>query len=129
VPTLPGSQFIVVGVCESTGAYLATGVDVQGGRFTFQLKGTAASRSTAFRSFYGAGVPVTVYSGRVALKVGRGTTFDPCAATTEGSEISDDPREPPVPPGISDDPRDPPVPPGIASLAWCTANSLTAVTQ
>jgi hypothetical protein len=117
VPPVPSSKFIVVSTCETTGTYVATGVDTQAGNFTFMFKGGAGSRSKVFEKLYEAGVPVTVYTGNVTLKGAETTNFDPCASSG------------PTPPAIGDDPRDPPVPPGIAALAWCTANSLTGVTQ
>lgn len=118
VPPVPSSQYIVASMCESTGTYVATGVDTQAGSFTFMFKGGAGSRDKVFEKLYEAGVPVTVYTGNVTLKGAETTNFDPCASSG-----------PTPPPGIGDDPRDPPVPPGIAALAWCTANSLIAVTQ
>ncbi|HVG58553.1 MAG TPA: hypothetical protein VNA24_08355 [Hyalangium sp.] len=112
VPPIPTSKFIIASTCEATGTYVAVGVDTQAGNFTFMFKGGAGSRAMTFAKLYEAGVPVTVYTGNVTLKGAVTTNFDPCATTGA------------APPGIGDDPRDPPVPPGIAELSWCTANSL-----
>ncbi len=117
-PSPPSSQFIIASTCEATGTYVATGVDLQAGSFTFMFKGGPSTRTDAFAKLNAAGVPVTIYAAPVMMKAGtEQTSFDPCA-TSGGT---------PPPPGIGDDPRDPPVPPGIAALAWCTANALAAV--
>jgi hypothetical protein len=149
-PSLPSAQFIVVGTCEPTGTYVATGVNTRDGRFTFLIKGTAATRSAAFARFYAAGVPVTVYTSPVRLTAGAGT---PASSPTE--------PPPPPPPGptptptpgddpgdggiifrpcdqIGDDPKEPDVPTGAPPydplenfkiLSWRTASSLDAITD
>jgi len=148
-PSLPSAQFIVVGLCDPTGTYVATGVNTRDGRFTFLIKGTAATRAAAFSRFYASGVPVSVYTGPVRLTAGMGT-----AAPTA-------PEPPPPPPGptptptpgdppssekpifnpceqIGDDPQEPDVPTGVPPwdplekfkiLSWRTANALDAVTD
>lgn len=150
-PSLPSAQFIVVSSCEPTGTYVAAGVNTRDGRFTFLIKGTAATKSAAFARFYAAGVPVTVYTAPVKLTAGAGT---PAPASTE--------PPPPPPPGptptptpgddpgtddgsifqpcdnIGDDPKDPTIPTGYPPpdpldrfkiLSWRTANALDAITD
>jgi hypothetical protein len=96
------------------------GVDTQAGSFTFMFKGGKATRAETFAKLYAAGVPVTVYTGPMTVKTGQKVIdFDPCT-TTGGA---------PIPAGIGDDPRDPPVPPGIAEVSWCTANTMATVKQ
>ncbi len=119
-PSVPSSQFIVVSTCEAVGTYVAMGVNTQSGSFTFMFKGGKASRAETFAKLYAAGVPVTVYTGPMTVKTGQQViNFDPCT-TTGGA---------PIPAGIGDDPRDPPVPPGIAEVSWCTANTMATVKQ
>jgi hypothetical protein len=147
-PSLPSAQFIVVSTCGPTGAYVATGVDTRAGRFTFLIKGTAATRSAAFSRFYAAGVPVTVYTAPVKLTAGAGT---PAPASPEPPPPGPTPA--PTPPGgpstddgsifrpcdnIGDDPEEPQVPTGYPPpdplekfkiLSWRTANALDAITD
>lgn len=148
VPTLPPSTHIVVGMCPATGAYNAMGVDTQNKRFTFQLKGTRASQQQAFRSFYEAGVPVTVYTQRVKLTArapvpapaaalapaptpnpstpptpvegSDDSTFDPCET------IGEDPPPFPKPTGSKSDPNRLT---SFQNLSWYTAHALDAVSD
>lgn len=146
-PPLTGAQFIIVSSCEPTGEYVATGVDTRAGRFTFLIKGTAATRPAAFARFYAAGVPVTVYTAPVKLTAGTGTpapsteppppgpTPIPTPGDDPGSDgdlifrpcdkIGDDPKEPDVPTGYP--PNDPLK--RFQILSWRTANALDAITD
>lgn len=147
-PPLTGAQFIIVSSCESTGTYVATGVNTRDGRFTFLVKGTAATRSAAFARFYAAGVPVTVYTAPVKLTARAETSTPtsteppppgPTPAPTPSSESSTDeglifrPCD-----NIGDDPEDPKIPTGYPPpdalerfqiLSWRTANALDAITD
>jgi hypothetical protein len=147
-PSLPSAQFIVVSSCEPTGTYVATGVNTRDGRFTFLIKGTAATKSAAFARFYAAGVPVTVYTGPVKLTAGTGA---PAPSAPEPPPPG--PTPVPTPPddpntddgsifrpcdNIGDDPEDPQVPTGYPPydplekfkiLSWRTANALDAITD
>jgi hypothetical protein len=119
-PSPPPSQYIVASTCEATGTYVATGVDLKAGSFTFFFKGGPSTRSDAFTKLKAAGVPVTLYDAPMMMKTGdQQLEFDPCAASggTPPHQAA---------PGIGDDPRDPPVPPGIAEVSWCNANTLEA---
>jgi hypothetical protein len=119
-PSPPPSQYIVASTCEATGTYVATGVDLNAGSFTFFFKGGPSTRADAFAKLNAAGVPVTIYNAPMMMKTGtEDLSFDPCA-TPDGTPQQQ------VAPGIGDDPRDPPVPPGFAEVSWCNANTLEA---
>jgi hypothetical protein len=150
LPALPPSTHIVVGLCPSTGAYTAMGVNTETGSFSFLLKGGRATQQQAFTQFYARRVPVTVYTDRVRL---RGTqpapsvqpstpppaplptavpqqetgstdepTYDPCA------DIGDPAPEPtPKPTGNQEDPSPPLA--AFQQLSWYTAHGLDAVSD
>jgi hypothetical protein len=120
-PSPPPSQYIIASTCEATQTYVSLGVDLKTGGFTFMYKGGPSTRSDAFSKLNAAGAPVTLYNAPMVMKAGQEElSFDPCATSGE--------TPPPAThaPGIGDDPRDPPVPPGIAAVAWCTAKSQEA---
>jgi hypothetical protein len=150
VPSLPPSTHIVVGLCPSTSAYTAMGVDTQTKSFTFLIKGGRASQQQAFNQFYAARVPVTVYTQRVQL---RGNTPAPSPAPEQPppapvptavpqqgqSGSSSDPNYDPCE-NIGDEPPEPGPKPGgsqwepnqftaFQNLSWQTAFALDAVSD
>jgi hypothetical protein len=146
VPALPPSTHIVVGYCPATSAYTAMGVDTKAQRFTFLMKGSRASQQQAFRSFYDAGVPVTVYTQRVKLTARTGSTALAPAPPPPSPAPTAVPQ--PVPQSSGDDTYDPcqtigeeppptPKPTGsnrlpeqftsFQDLSWHTAHALDAV--
>lgn len=153
LPALPPSTHIVVGLCPATGTYNAMGVDTKNKQFTFLLKGGRASQQQAFQSFYGAGVPVTVYTQRVRLTA-RGPVPAPAPAPSAAmvpTPPAPTPSTPPAPEEGTEDPtydpcqtigEDPPPFPkptgsnwdpdqfsAFRNLSWYTANALDAVSD
>jgi hypothetical protein len=148
VPALPKSTEIIVGLCNATGTYSAAGVDTEARRFTFLIKGGRETQAAAFARFYEARVPVTVYTGAVALR-NREQTPAPAPSTPPASLA-------PVPPpdskgstggdalydpcgNIGEEPPPTPKPGGsnwepsqltsFEHLAWDTAYALDAVSK
>ena len=141
--TLPkGATQIVTGVCQSTGAYLAAGVNLQTKSFTYLVYGDRSTREAFLANAYKSGIPVVVYAAPVKVVRGAGSavvsssavasapgaqqddgsTFDPCAAA---NEIGDTPPPDPKDQGGA-------VPKQVdtfAQLAWRTAGALDGVSD
>jgi len=148
IPALPPSTHIIVGLCPSTNAYTAMGVNTETRSFTFLLKGGRATQQQAFTQFYASRAPVTVYTNRVKL---RGTTPAPSVAPTplapspsptavpnqETQESTDEPTYDPCADIGDPAPEPSPKPTGsvwdpiqftsFQSLSWYTAHALDAV--
>lgn len=147
VPPVPPSTHIVVGLCTATGAYTAMGVDTNNQRFTFLQTGGRATQQQAFRSFYEAKVPVTVYTQRVKLAARSGST----ASKPTPPPPSPSPMAVPQPPqdsgdalydpckNIGEEPPPTPKPTGsqwepnqftsFQHLSWDTAHGLDAISD
>lgn len=150
LPPLPPSTHIVTGLCPTTHAYTAMGVDTNTRRITFLFKGGRATQPQAFNQFYAAQIPVTVYTQRVRVK---GTTPVPTTAPetpppaplptavpqqdTSGAssapiydpceQIGDEPPEPGPKPGGSQ--WEPTSLRSFTNLSWQTAYALDAVSD
>lgn len=95
MPELGHVSHIVLMMCARTGGYVATGVDLQGQRFSFMYRGSRATQAAVFNRFYAAQVPVTVYTTPLRLL---GSTQPPSPV----------PQTPPPPPSPAVAPQPPP---------------------
>lgn len=143
-PLPQGATHVVVGLCPSTGTFLAAGINVRTRSFTYLVSGGRDSKDSFLSNAYGAGVPVVLYTAptRVVAAVGSsqgaaltsGTTtstsdtgsgdeeppFEPCG---DGTQIGDNPPKDPEDTGGAK----PDSPNTFAKLAWNTASAVSAV--
>ena len=141
VPALPASTHIIVGLCPATNAYSAMGVDTKAQHFTFTVSGKEATRQQAFQRFFAAGVPVTVYTRPVKVRITASlgvSIYDPCQGLLSGQTHL--PGAQGVVSGPHDTVEDPPPTPkptggqrdnlhAFGDLSWKTAFALDAVSE
>jgi hypothetical protein len=132
-----GATQIVVGMCPTTGAYLAAGVDTRTRAFKYMVYGGRVTRETFLANAYRAGVPVVLYTSPTratgtpgappGASVAQGAvatpppppdpTFDPCADIPNIGE--EPPKDPEDTGGASPHP-----PQEFVDLAWRSATAV-----
>lgn len=134
-----GATQMVIGLCPSTGKFLALGVNPGKKAFAYAVSGDRASSEAFLAKVHRSGIPTTTFTAPVRARGSVGTDavdtnsnpqqgqqggneeqsapppYDPC--TNQSDEIGDKPPPDPEDEGGA-------VPDGFAALAWRTANAV-----
>jgi len=136
-----GATQMVIGMCPSTGKFLALGVNPGKKTFAYAVSGDRVSSEAFLAQVHRKGIPTTTFTAPVKVRgegsVGTGAVdtnpnpqqgqqgggeeqsapppYDPC--TNQSDEIGDKPPPDPEDEGGA-------VPDGFAALAWRTANAV-----